>query len=211
MKKVILVDGVVGVGKTTLGRILSEELNLHLYEELSDVDTNVLLDEFYANKKRWSFTLQVHFLNKRFKMIKEIHRNHGGILDRSIFGDRIFAEMLNEDGDMSDEEYRTYSTLLDNMLEHAQSPKILIYLRCGVEKAIERINRRNRGLESSVQKRYWERLNEKYETWYDDYNYSPKIVIDMNTIELHNDEDCKKVVEMIKNAMIENNILEKAV
>lgn len=211
MKQVILIDGVVGAGKTTLGRILAKELNLKLYEELSDVDTTVLLDKFYADKKRWSFTLQVHFLNKRFKMIKDIHKHDGGILDRSIFGDRIFAEMLNEDGDMTDEEYRTYSTLLDNMLEHAQSPKILIYLKCGVDRAIERINLRNRGLESTVPRRYWERLNEKYERWYNEYNYSPKIEIDMNKYDLLNEEHLSKVLDIIMKSLEEINNIGKAV
>ena len=211
MKQVILIDGVVGVGKTTLGRILSKELNLKLYEELSDIDTTILLDKFYADKKRWSFTLQVHFLNKRFKMIKDIHKFDGGILDRSIFGDRIFAEMLNEDGDMLDEEYRTYSTLLDNMLEHAQSPKLLIYLRGGVEKAVERSNKRNRGLESQVPRKYWERLNGKYEKWYNEYNHSPKIEIDMNKLDLHSKDDLNIALGMIREALKDIKLLDRAV
>lgn len=201
MKQVIVVDGVVGAGKTTLANIIKEEFNLKLYEELSDNDTLVLLDQFYADKKRWSFTLQVHFLNKRFAMIKDIHKNNGGLLDRSIFGDKIFAEMLNEDGDMGDEEYRTYSTLLDNMLEHSQDPTLLIYLKCGVDKAVERINRRNRGIESAVPRRYWERLNEKYDKWYDSYNYSPKIIIDVEEVDMFLPEDREKVVNKIREAM----------
>ncbi|WP_425447983.1 deoxynucleoside kinase [Dethiothermospora halolimnae] len=202
MKQVILIDGVVGAGKTTLGRILEKELNTELYEELTDQDTHRLLDKFYANKKRWAFTLQVHFLNKRFHMIKEIHRNNGGILDRSIFGDRIFASMLNEDGEMSDEEYRTYSTLLDNMLEHSKNPTILIYLKCSVDKAVERIKLRNRGLEATVPIRYWERLNEKYENWYQEYDYSPKVTIDMDRIDLKNKNDRREVIDKIKKEIL---------
>lgn len=203
MEQVILIDGVVGVGKTTLGRMLAHELDVKLYEELSDIDTGALLDKFYADKKRWSFTMQIHFLNKRFHMIKEIHKNNGGILDRSIFGDRIFASMLNEDHDMTDEEYRTYSTLLDNMLEHAQPPTILIYLRCGVDKAIERINRRDRGLESQVPRTYWERLNQKYEEWYESYNHSHKIVIDMNNKDLLIKDDAESILATIKEALVD--------
>lgn len=201
MKQVIVVDGVVGAGKTTLANILKDEFNLKLYEELNDDDTLVLLDKFYADKKRWSFTLQVHFLNKRFAMIKDIHRANGGLLDRSIFGDKIFAQMLNEDGDMSDEEYRTYSTLLDNMLEHAQNPTLLIYLKCSVDKAVERINRRNRGIESTVPRSYWERLNVKYNKWYGVYDYSPKIVIDVDEVDLFQPEDRERVIRIIKEAM----------
>lgn len=198
MNNVIVVDGVVGAGKTTLANILKEEFNLQLYEELNDEDTLVLLDKFYENKKRWSFTLQVHFLNKRFAMIKEIHKKSGGLLDRSIFGDRIFAEMLNEDGEMSNEEYRTYSTLLDNMLEHSQDPTLLIYLKCSVNNAVDRIKSRNRGIEAEVPRRYWERLNQKYENWYEEYNYSPKITIDMNKTDLFNPKDREEVINKIK-------------
>lgn len=196
-KPVILIDGVVGSGKSTLAAKISEKMDVKMFEELNNQDTYSLLEEFYKNQKRWSFTLQVHFLNERFKMIKDIHKNNGGILDRSIFGDRIFAEMLNEDGMMSDEEYRTYSTLLDNMLEHAQAPKILIYIDCDVNTAIERINKRNREMELSVPRKYWERLNQKYQKWYDEYNISPKIKIGAKSYHPNNEDDINNIIYLI--------------
>lgn len=197
MKQVIVIDGVVGCGKTSLGNIIEESKGIKLYEELSDDDTYNLLNEFYADKKRWSFTLQIHFLNQRFKMIKEIHKNGGGLLDRSIFGDRIFAEMLNEDGDMSNEEYRTYSTLLDNMLEHAAPPTLLIYLQCSTDTAIKRINKRNRGLERQVERGYWERLNEKYEEWYKNYDISKKLLINVDSIDITTPKGKEAILKII--------------
>ena len=138
------------------------ELNIPVFYELTNDTTTNLLEEFYKDKKRWSFTLQIHFLNERFRMIKEIHKNGGGILDRSIFGDRIFAQMLNEDGWMTNDEFETYSTLLDNMLEHAKKPDLLVYIDCDLETAIQRIGIRGREMEQSVDEVYWKRLNEKY-------------------------------------------------
>jgi deoxyadenosine/deoxycytidine kinase len=198
---VILIEGQIGVGKTTIGEIVEARAGIPLYRELGNPDTLALLDRFYADKRRWAFTLQIHFLNERFRMIKEIFRAGGGILDRSIFGDRIFAEMLHDDGDMSAEEFRTYSTLLDNMLQHTQKPHLLIYLDCGVDTAMERIRRRNRGLETGIPRGYLEDLNRRYLDWYDRYNLSPKIFV--NTEEFHVDraDQLEPVVQRILDAI----------
>lgn len=196
--KVVVIDGIIASGKSSLAEKLSHKIDLKFYEELSNNDSYSLLERFYLDQKRWSFTLQIHFLNERFKMIKSIHRNGGGILDRSIFGDRIFAQMLNEDGMMSDEEFRTYSTLLDNMLEHAQNPSLLIYIDCDTDTAMERIKLRNREMEQSIPRRYMERLNEKYNKWYDDYNLSPKFKINATEYHPDNEQDILNIVEQIK-------------
>lgn len=197
----ILIEGQIGVGKTTIGEIVETRAGIPLYRELGNPDTLALLDRFYADKRRWAFTLQIHFLNERFRMIKDIFRAGGGILDRSIFGDRIFAEMLHDDGDMSAEEFRTYSTLLDNMLQHTQKPHLLIYLDCGVDTAMERIRRRNRGLETGIPRAYLEDLNRRYLDWYDRYDLSPKIFV--NTEEFHVDraDQLEPVVQRILDAI----------
>ena len=168
----------MGVGKTTMGAMLERELDITLYRELQRPETHSLLDQFYADQRRWAFTLQIHFLNDRFRMIKQIRAAGGGALDRSIYGDRIFADVLHEDGQMSDEEYLTYTTLLDNMLEHVQPPDLLIYLDCTVDTAISRIKKLDRGLESGIPRDYLERLNQRYLSFYDAYDASPKILID---------------------------------
>lgn len=192
---VIVIDGVVGAGKSTLAQKLSEKLNIPIYFELQNQTTLNLLEEFYKDKKRWSFTLQIHFLNERFRMIKEIHRNGGGILDRSIFGDRIFASMLNEDGWMTDEEFETYTTLLDNMLEHSKNPDYLIYIDCDLETAMKRIKVRGREMEQAVDVNYWNRLNQKYQEWYDGYDLSDKIAIDANSYNPNIEGDLDMIIE----------------
>lgn len=197
-KPVILIDGVVGSGKSSLSEKLSKSLDLKMYEELANDDTISLLSEFYKDQKRWSFTLQVHFLNERFKMIKQIHKNNGGILDRSIFGDRIFAELLHENGKMTKEEFATYNTLLDSMLEHAQPPKLLIYIDCSVDLAIERIKKRNREMELGVERSYWEKLNNKYVEWYSNYNISPKFSLKADSYDCNNEKDIENITKMVK-------------
>lgn len=192
---VIVIDGVVGAGKSTLVQKLSEKLNIPIYFELQNQTTLNLLEEFYKDKKRWSFTLQIHFLNERFRMIKEIHRNGGGILDRSIFGDRIFASMLNEDGWMTDEEFETYTTLLHNMLEHSKNPDYLIYIDCDLETAMKRIKVRGREMEQAVDVNYWNRLNQKYQEWYDGYDLSDKIAIDANSYNPNIEGDLDMIIE----------------
>ncbi len=198
----ICIEGQIGVGKTTIGTIIENRFGIPLYRELANPKTLALLDRFYADKPRWAFTLQIHFLNERFRMIKQIFRDGGGTLDRSIFGDRIFADMLHNDGDMNDEEYHTYTTLLDNMLEHAQNPRLLIYLDCTVDTALERIKVRNRGLESGIPRDYLDNLNARYLEWYDAYRLSPKIFV--NTEEFHVDhpDELEPVIARIGDAIV---------
>lgn len=206
---VILIEGQIGVGKTTIGEIIQERSGIPLYRELANPDSLALLDRFYADKRRWAFALQIHFLNERFRMIKDIFHNGGGILDRSIFGDRIFAEMLRDDGDMSAEEFRTYSTLLDNMLEHAQAPHLLIYLDCTVDTALERIKRRNRGLESGIPRAYLEGLNDRYLRWYDSYDLSPKIFVNTEEFHVDREEELEPVVRRVLDAIGHSPVAER--
>ncbi len=194
---VIIIDGVVGAGKSTLSEKVSKKLDIPVFYELTNNTTTNLLEEFYKDKMRWSFTLQIHFLNERFRMIKEIHKNGSGILDRSIFGDRIFAQMLNEDGWMTSDEFETYSTLLDNMLEHAKKPDLLVYINCDLETAVERIGIRGREMEQSVDEIYWKRLNEKYTNWYNTYDISPKFSVDAKSYHPDSDEDISEISNKI--------------
>ena len=198
---VIVIEGQIGVGKTTMGELLERELGLELYKELTNPHTQKMLDKFYRDKKRWSFTLQVHFLNERFRKIKQIFSNGGGLLDRSIFGDRIFAEVLHADGDMEDFEFDTYTALLENMLEHAQAPRLLIYLDCSVDTALERIRKRNRGIESTIPRDYLARINERYLRWYEQYDLSPKVFIDTEEIPLHTKEGRQRALSLVRAAL----------
>lgn len=197
----IVIEGTVGCGKTTFGNFLSELINIKMYEELVNNDTNVLLDKFYAKQKRWAFALQIHFLNDRFKMIKEINKLESGILDRSIYGDSIFAELLHEDDKMSKEEYNTYKSLLNNMLEHITPPQLLIYLECSTDTAIQRIAKRNRGIETEVPINYWLRLNEKYDSWYNNYNLSEKICLNVDNFNIFDEKQREEFLNVIVNKL----------
>lgn len=185
----IIIEGQIGVGKTTMGELLEDRLGVRLYRELQHPSTLSLLDRFYADQARWAFTLQIHFLNERFRMIKQIRDAGGGALDRSIYGDRIFADVLHSDGQMSDEEFLTYTTLLENMLEHVQAPDLLIYLDCTVDTALARIKKRNRGLESGIPRDYLERLNDRYLEFYESYGASPKVFVDTDARPLDIEEN----------------------
>lgn len=197
----IIIEGQIGAGKTTMGEILERRFGIPLYQELGNPDTLNLLDRFYADKSRWAFTMQIHFLNERFRMIKDIHAAGGGLLDRSIFGDRIFAELLYEDGDMSPEEFHSYSALLENMLEHAQPPALLIYLDCSVDAAIERIMIRNRGLEAGIPRDYLEKLNRKYLAWYEEYSYSPKIKLNTESYDTSRPSSMETMLQELEGEM----------
>lgn len=191
---IILIDAVVGAGKTTLSEKIGKKLNIPVHYELQNQSTMNLLEEFYKDKNRWSFALQIHFLNERFRMIKEITKAGTGILDRSIFGDRIFAQMLNEDGYMTNDEFLTYSNLLDNMLEHVSKPDLLLYIDCDLDTAMKRIKGRGREMEQSVDSVYWGRLNEKYTNWYEGYDLSNKISIGANSYHPDNENDIDRIV-----------------
>jgi deoxyadenosine/deoxycytidine kinase len=192
---ILYIEGVVGCGKSTLSEKIGKALNIPVFYELQNQTTMDLLEEFYKDKKRWSFALQIHFLNERFRMVKEIHKNGIGILDRSIFGDNIFAEMLNEDGYMTNDEYDTYKSLLNNMSQHISGPNVLLYIDCDLETALKRIKVRGREMEQDVDLRYWNRLNEKYTQWYNDYDLSEKISINANSYNPNIDSDIEKVIQ----------------
>lgn len=204
---ILLVDGVVGAGKTTLAHLISERFNIPIFEELGNPDAERLLNRFYAKKTRWAFTTQIFFANERWEMIKKVHEEGHGILDRSIFGDNIFASMLAEDLEdggegMTWEEYRTYKKLLDQILEHSQPPELLVYLQCSAEVAKQRIDNRGRGIESEVEMAYWERLNDKYDVWYQDYDHSPKILINVDNLDFaNNEEDKESVLALVGEAL----------
>ncbi|ANF34308.1 deoxynucleoside kinase [Borrelia turicatae] len=198
----IVIEGLIGVGKTTLGHVLSKEFNIPFYSELNNEFTLSMLDKFYKDKSRWAFLVQINFLNERFKLIKSIFKTKGGILDRSIYGDRVFASLLNDSGYISNDEYKIYLDLLDNMLEHSQKPVLMIYLDCSVDEAERRIKNRNRSFETGIPREYLEGLNEKYLSWYDSYDLSPKLSFDYNSINIFDDKHKSKLIAFIKDKLV---------
>ncbi|SDI87968.1 deoxynucleoside kinase [Proteiniclasticum ruminis] len=202
--ELIIVDGVVGSGKTTFMNLLKEELSLPGFEE--PVTDNPLLEKFYHDRKRYSFPLQVFFLNRRFRMLKDAGENlTASVMDRSIYGDVIFAKLLHEGGDMEKDEFDLYQELLVNMLDHIESPKLMIYLKCDVDTAIHRIEKRGRDYEQIVERDYWERLNKEYEAYFKEYNLSKLLVIDVKNYDLlENEKDRKEVMDLVKKAISES-------
>ncbi|AHH05179.1 Deoxyguanosine kinase [Borrelia miyamotoi FR64b] len=199
---VIVIEGLIGVGKTTLGHFLSSELNIPFYSELNNEFTLHMLDKFYKDKSRWAFSMQINFLNERFRLIKDICRTKGGILDRSIYGDRVFASLLNDNGYISDYEYMIYLNLLDNMLEHSQRPLLLVYLDCSIDEAKRRIKNRNRNFERDISREYLKGLKEKYLSWYDSYDLSPKLRFNYDSINIFDDEHKSEIIAFIKDKLV---------
>lgn len=199
--EMIIVDGVVGSGKTTLMNILLEELGVSGFEE--PVADNPILGKFYHDRKRYAFPLQIFFLNRRFRMLKDAQEEKvSSIMDRSIYGDVIFAKLLHDGGDMEEDEFNLYKELLANMLDHIEAPRLMIYLKCDVDTAMERIRKRGRDYEQIVERDYWERLNREYEDYFKAYNLSKLLVIETREYDLaSSEEDRKKVVQLIREAM----------
>lgn len=182
----IVIEGVVGVGKSSLMRILGQQG----YEEFEEpVVDNPVLDKFYHDRNRYSFPLQVFFLNKRFEHIKQAKDVSKAVMDRSIYGDAIFARMLNINDEMSDEEFQIYSELLQNMLEHVHTPKLMIYLEISVDEAMKRIQKRGRDYEQIVEREYWEKLNHEYSKYFDQYELSPMLKINVDNLDFENNEE----------------------
>lgn len=207
----IVVDGIIGAGKTTVARMVSEHLNIPMFEELKndDLENTIehrMLDKFYADQNRWSAIIQVMFLNERFRDLKTIEDSKEfAILDRSIYGDEIFAKTINKRGNMTDDELVIYQELLHNMLEHINPPKLLIYLDVSIDTAMERIRKRHRGTEADmIPEDYMVDLRETYEEWYSEFNLCPKIRIDLNESAVdENGELIPRVQDKILKAVVQ--------
>lgn len=198
---VIVIEGVVGVGKSSLMHILGDKGYIEFEEPVVE---NPILDKFYYDRKRYSFPLQVFFLNKRFEHIKQAKEVKNAVMDRSIYGDAIFARMLNLNDEMSDEEFQIYEELLINMLEHVQAPKLMVYLEIGVDEAMHRIHKRGRDYELVVEREYWEKLNKEYDDYFSDYNLSPLLKINVSDKDFENNpEDREFVLNKIEEALKE--------
>jgi deoxyadenosine/deoxycytidine kinase len=200
--KMVIVDGIVGVGKSSMMDILAEELNLTVFPE--PVVDNPLLPKFYSDMRKYAFPLQVFFLNNRFRMIKEAQKLDGAIMDRSIYGDVIFAKMLGDQNNMSREELDCYLDLFANMMEHLPIPELVIYLKTNVDSAIRKIQKRGRDFEQDTERSYWEDLNREYEDYFSSYSISPVLTIDVSDIDfVNNEQDKQYVLGLIKDKLAE--------
>lgn len=170
----IAIAGNIGSGKTTLTTLLAKHYNWQAHFE--DADDNPYLNDFYEDMQRWSFNLQVYFLNSRFGQVLEIHKNKKTVIqDRTIFEDAyIFAPNLHAMGLMTTRDFENYFALFKLMESMIKPPDLLIYLRATVPTLVNQIQKRGREYENAIRLDYLKRLNERYEAWISTYEKEHK-------------------------------------
>lgn len=193
----IAIAGNIGCGKTTLTKMLVKRFGwTPRYEP---VDVNPYLEDFYKDMNRWSFNLQVYFLNKRFRDVVEISKSQDTIIqDRTIFEDaRIFAPNLHEQGYMSDRDFDNYSELFELMMSLVGLPDLMIYIRSTIPNLIAQISKRGRDYEQSIRIDYLKGLNDRYEAWIKTYK-GPLLIIDGDRLKFEaNSKDFQYITDQI--------------
>jgi deoxyadenosine/deoxycytidine kinase len=194
----IAIAGNIGSGKTTLAGLLSKHYGWEAHYE--DVDTNPYLNNFYEDMQRWSFNLQIYFLNSRFRQIVEIRKSGRTVIqDRTIYEDaNIFAPNLHAMGLMSTRDFENYKSLFELMSSFIMPPDLLIYLRAGVPTLVNQIQKRGRDYENTIRLDYLKRLNERYNEWIDSYKVGKLLVIDVDNNKFsERPSDLGEVIEKI--------------
>ena len=194
----IAIAGNIGAGKTTLTKLLAKHYKFN--KQLEDVLENPYLDDFYNQMERWSFNLQIYFLNSRFRQVKEIHEKRKNVIqDRTIYEDaNIFAPNLHAMGLMTNRDFENYRSLFELMEENVSAPDLLIYLRSSIPNLVNQIHKRGRDYENSISIVYLSRLNERYEAWIHGYDKGPLLIIDVDDLDfVEKEEDLKVVINEI--------------
>lgn len=197
----IVVDGVTGVGKSSLVKIIAEEFQLKPFNEMFE-DENRLLNKFFHDRAKWAFPMQTNFLTNRFKQYRQAMKVGNAVMDRSIYSDKIFARMYLEYGYLKPEEYAVYKNLLDTMLEHVTPPHLLVYLQVDTDEAVRRIHRRGREDEVDVEWEYWDTLNRFYENNYREFDLGGLLPIKVDKLDyVHRPEDREFMVNKIRKVL----------
>jgi len=194
----IAVAGNIGAGKTTLTKLLSKHYKWEAHFE--DVVDNPYLDDFYNQMERWSFNLQIYFLNHRYRQVLKFRKSGKNIIqDRTIYEDAyIFAPNLHAMGLMTNRDFTNYSSLFELMESLVQPPDLLIYLRSSIPNLVSQIHKRGRDYENSISIDYLSRLNERYEAWIHGYEKGNLLVIDVDNLDfVDNPEDLGEIVNKI--------------
>ncbi|MEA3318129.1 MAG: deoxynucleoside kinase [Bacteroidota bacterium] len=194
----IAIAGNIGSGKTTLAGLLAKHYNWEPHYE--DVDENPYLNDFYEDMQRWSFNLQIYFLNSRFNQILDIRKKGKTVIqDRTIYEDAyIFAPNLHSMGLMSTRDFENYYTLFNLMTSLVKPPDLLIYLRGTVPTLVNQIQKRGREYENSIRLDYLKRLNERYEAWVHTYKLGKLLIIDVDNINYsENQQDLREIINKI--------------
>lgn len=193
----IAIAGNIGSGKTTLTKMLAKRYGWK--PKFEPVDNNPYLEDFYGDMSRWSFNLQIYFLNKRFKEVVEISKSEDTIVqDRTIFEDAcIFAPNLHDQGYMSDRDFDNYTDLFNLMMSLVNKPELMIYIRSSIPTLVKHIEKRGRDYEKSIRIDYLTGLQKRYEEWIAGYD-GEVIIIDGDKIHFEESaEDFRKVTDMI--------------
>ena len=194
----VAIAGNIGAGKTTLTQLLAKHYKWEA--QLEDVVENPYLDDFYNQMERWSFNLQVYFLNSRFRQVLQIRESGKDIIqDRTIYEDaNIFAPNLHAMGLMTNRDFENYSSLFGLMESLVQSPDLIIYLRSSIPNLVAQIHKRGRDYENSISIDYLSRLNERYEAWIHGYTKGKLLIIDVDDLDfVENEEDLRFIISKI--------------
>ena len=194
----IAVAGNIGSGKTTLTNMLAKHYGWDaLYES---VDDNPYLASFYQDMQRWSFNIQIYFLNSRFRQVIDIRKRKKSVIqDRTIYEDAyIFAPNLHDMDLMATRDFENYKSLFELMKQFLQPPDLLIYLKADIPTLITQIGKRGRAYEDTIRYSYLENLNERYEKWINNYTDGKLLIVDVNTTKFaERPEDFGTVIEKI--------------
>ena len=194
----IAVAGNIGSGKTTLTGLLSKHFGWDAHYE--DIDDNPYLNDFYNDMQRWSFNLQIYFLNTRFNQILSFRRSGKTLVqDRTIYEDAyIFAPNLHAMGLMSTRDFENYFTLFNMLGSLIQPPDLIIYLRASVPTLVRQIQKRGRKYEDNIRLDYLKRLNERYEAWIESYKLGKMLIVDVDTNNfIDKPEDMSVVIDKV--------------
>ncbi|MCL4115138.1 UNVERIFIED_CONTAM: hypothetical protein GTU68_033159 [Idotea baltica] len=194
----IAVAGNIGAGKTTLTKLLAKHYKWDAHFE--EVVDNPYLDDFYNQMERWSFNLQIYFLNSRYRQILQIRESGKSVIqDRTIYEDaHIFAPNLHAMGLMTNRDFQNYSSLFELMESLVQPPDLMIYLRSSIPNLVNQIHKRGREYENTISIDYLSRLNERYEAWVQSYEKGKLLIIDVDNLDVvENPEDLGVIITRI--------------
>ncbi|HEA31222.1 MAG TPA: deoxynucleoside kinase [Leeuwenhoekiella sp.] len=194
----VAIAGNIGAGKTTLTRLLAKHFKWQ--PQYEDVVDNPYLDDFYNAMERWSFNLQIYFLNSRFRQLLQIQEHKKDVIqDRTIYEDAfIFAPNLHAMGLLTNRDFGNYRSLFDLMESVVAPPDLLIYLRSSIPNLVKQIHKRGRDYEASISIDYLSRLNERYEAWIHDYDKGNLLIIDVDKVDfVDNPEDLGDIINRI--------------
>lgn len=192
------IAGNIGAGKTSLAELLSEHYGWEAHYE--DVIDNPYLDDFYNHMERWSFNLQVYFLNSRFRQLNHFSQSKKNFIqDRTIYEDaHIFAPNLHAMGLMNQRDFNNYQSLFELMESVIKGPDMLIYLRSSIPNLVSKIHKRGRQYENSISIEYLSRLNERYEAWTSTYDKGKLLIVDVDELDfVERKEDLGQIIEKI--------------